>query len=137
MILNNTTEYALRILAFMLKEPEKIYTASCLVERLNISDKYLRRIMTDLSKVGFVKSIRGREGGYLFNRNAGEIYVSDVIDSIEGLGKHLACVLGLEYCSSLNPCALHDTFKDVRDELVRIAKTLPLSKLEISTIGRF
>lgn len=137
MKLNNTTEYALRILAFMMKEPEKMYTASYLVENLGISDKYLRRIMTNMSKAGFVKSIQGREGGYIFNKDARQIYVADVIDATEGLSKHLACVLGLAYCSAEQPCPLHHTFENVRNEFIRIVQTKPIAELDFSTTTRY
>lgn len=66
MKLSKTSEYALRILIFMAKEPEQLYTAKQLVEELNVSDKYLRRLMTDLSKSGFIRSVQGRDGGYMF-----------------------------------------------------------------------
>lgn len=137
MKLNNTTEYALRILAFMMKEPEKIYTASHLVDKLGISDKYLRRIMTNMSKAGFVRSIQGREGGYVFNTDAKQIYVADVIDATEGLNKHLACVLGLAYCSAEQPCPLHHAFEAVRNEFIRIVHTQPIAGLDFSTIARY
>lgn len=137
MILNKTTEYALRILAFMTKEPEKMYSASYLIDELKISDKYLRRIMTNLSKAGFIRSVQGRDGGYKFDKNVDKIYVSDVIDVTEGLSKHLACVLGFERCSNENPCALHAIFQDVKNEFIRKANTIPLSQLDFSGINRF
>lgn len=137
MILNNTTEYALRILAFMMKDPERMYSASYLIDELKISDKYLRRIMTNLSKAGFIKSIQGRDGGYVFNKDVDKIFVSDIIDVTEGLSKHLACVLGFEKCSDQNPCALHFVFQDIKNEFVRKATSLPLSKLNLSEIKRY
>lgn len=137
MILNNTTEYALRILAFMMKDPERMYSASYLIDELKISDKYLRRIMTNLSKAGFIKSIQGRDGGYVFDKNVDKIFVSDIIDVTEGLSKHLACVLGFENCSDQNPCALHVIFQDIKNEFVHKATTIPLSQLDLSEIKRF
>ena len=66
MKLSKTSEYALRILSFMAKDSSHLYSAKYLIEKLNISDKYLRRLMTDLCKAGFIKSIQGRDGGYIF-----------------------------------------------------------------------
>ncbi len=137
MILTNTTEYALRILAYMVKEPTRLYSAKSLVDQLKISDKYLRRIMTDLSKAGFIKSIQGRDGGYVFNKNPEEIYLGDIINVTEGMNKHLACVLGFERCSAINPCALHETFKNLRNEYLSIINTKNLSNIDFSVINRF
>lgn len=136
MFLTNTTEYALRILAYMVKDPTRQYSAKFLVDELKISDKYLRRIMTDLSKAGFIKSIQGRDGGYVFNKRLDEIYLVDVIDAIEGINKHLACVLGFNECSSTNPCALHGTFKDVRTDFIDIIKHKNLANIDFSKIHK-
>ena len=86
MKLSKTSEYALRILIYMAKEPNQLYTASQLVKELGVSDKYLRRLMTDLSKAGFIKSVQGRDGGYTFMKSTNEIFLFDVIDSVEGMG---------------------------------------------------
>lgn len=60
MLLGNTAQYALRILLYMSEKPGRKYPASELIRKLNISDKYLRKIMTHMAKAGFVESIRGR-----------------------------------------------------------------------------
>ena len=75
MKLSKTSEYALRILIYMAKEPNKLYTATQLVKELGVSDKYLRRLMTDLSKAGFIKSVQGRDGGYTFMKSTNEIFL--------------------------------------------------------------
>lgn len=136
MILTNTTEYALRILAFMVKDPTRIYTAKFLVSELHISDKYLRRIMTDLTKAGFIKSIQGRVGGYIFNKNLEDIYLKDIIGVTEGMNKHLGCVLGFEKCNEKNPCALHETFKHLKSEYLKIFATKNLSNIDFSNITK-
>jgi Rrf2 family protein len=135
-MLTNTTEYALRILAFMVKDPTRLYSAKYLVEQLKISDKYLRRIMTDLSKAGFIRSIQGRDGGYVFNKDLEDIYLKDIINVTEGMNKHLACVLGFEHCSDTNPCALHETFKDLRKEYSKIFATKNLANINFTNTNK-
>ena len=55
MILNKTTEYALTILGFMATRNENMYSAEYLHQQLNIPCRYLRRLLTDLSKHGFLQ----------------------------------------------------------------------------------
>ncbi|MEI7503155.1 MAG: Rrf2 family transcriptional regulator [Paludibacter sp.] len=137
MKLSKTSEYALRILIFMAKEPEKLYTAKQLIEELNVSDKYLRRLMTDLSKAGFIRSIQGREGGYSFVKSIDKIYLFDVIDSVEGMEKLNGCVLGFEKCSCTNPCAMHDAWLPVRTELNKVFRETRLSDMDFEKILRY
>jgi len=137
MKLSKTSEYALRILIYMAKEPTLLYTAKKLVEELRISDKYLRRLMTDLSKAGFIVSTQGRDGGYQFAKNIDEIYLYDIVDAIEGMEKLNDCVLGFEICSCENPCAMHDTWLNVRNELNRIFRKTKLSDMDFEEITRY
>jgi len=137
MKLSKTSEYALRILIFMAKEPDKLYTAKQLIEELKVSDKYLRRLMTDLSKSGFIRSIQGREGGYTFIKSINEIFLFDVIDSVEGMDKLNGCVLGFEKCSCTNPCAMHNTWQFVRAELNKVFRETTLSNMDFNKTIRY
>jgi len=137
MRLSKTSEYALRILSFMINSELQVFPARYLVEKLNMPDKYLRRIMTDLSKKGFVKSIHGREGGYVFAKNANKIFLSDVIDSVEGMDKYTGCLLGFKECSDENPCSLHKAYAPIRDKLVAFLSTYTIADLKNADIQKF
>jgi len=137
MRLSKTSEYALRILSFMAKESEQKYSAKYLVETLKISDKYLRRLMTDLSKAGFIKSIQGREGGYSFAKNINQIYLSEIIDSVEGMDKYMGCVLGFDECSDENPCVMHSTWTHVREKFTETFQHKTLADFNYNEIYKF
>jgi len=62
MALNRTTSYALRILIQMNEEPGKVISAKYLHDLLGIKKQYLRRLLTDLSRHGFIQSALGRKG---------------------------------------------------------------------------
>jgi Rrf2 family protein len=137
MNLSKTSEYALRILIYMAKEPDQLYTAKQLIEELKVSDKYLRKIMTGLSKSGFIRSIQGRDGGYVFVKRPEEIMLFDIIDSVEGMGKLNACLLGFEQCSSTNPCAMHSFWVDVRNDLNNVFRKTKLSDMDFDKTLRY
>ncbi len=137
MKLSKTSEYALRILIFMAKNPEELYTAKYLIEKLNVSDKYLRRLMTDLSKSGFIRSTQGRDGGYTFAKDIHDIFLYDIIDSVEGMEQLNDCVLGFNECSCTNPCAMHDDWIIIREKLNKVFRKTKLSDLEFDKILRY
>lgn len=137
MKLSKTSEYALRILIFMAKEPEKLYSAKHLIEKLKVSDKYLRKLMTDMSKSGFIKSSQGRDGGYTFARDINEIFLYDIIDSVEGMAKLNGCVLGFDECSCANPCAMHNIWEDKRNDMNKLFSETRLSDMDFEKILRF
>ena len=137
MKLSKTSEYALRILIYMAKKPADLYTAKYLIEQLHVSDKYLRRLMTDLSKAGFIKSTQGRDGGYTFAKEIHEISLYEIIDSVENMDKLNDCVLGFGECSCTNPCAMHDKWQVIRQKLNTLFHETKLSDLDLDKITRY
>jgi len=137
MKLSKTSEYAIRILTCMARDPNQTYTAKSLVETLKIPDKYLRRLMTDLSKAGFIYSIQGRDGGYAFARPVSTIHLSDIIDAVESMEKYTGCILGFEQCSNENPCVMHSFWAGTREEFILTFTTRTLDQLDFKEILKF
>ncbi|MBQ4482486.1 MAG: Rrf2 family transcriptional regulator [Lachnospiraceae bacterium] len=55
-----------------------------IAERQDISEKYLEQIIAVLNKAGFVKSIRGAQGGYRLTKSPSEYTVGDILRVTEG-----------------------------------------------------
>lgn len=129
MTLSKTTEYALRTLAFMARSPGNMLSCSSLHRSLRISEKYLQRILTDLTKHGIIISGRGRNGGYRLGRSSGEITLAEVITATEGLEAHSRCFFGFESCPLDNPCAMHEFWSKNQAEVLQTLKRTRLSDL--------
>ncbi len=59
--------------------------------RQDVSVKYLERLVGELQRAGFVRSVRGREGGHLLALAPEKITVGDVVRALEGDSAVLAC----------------------------------------------
>lgn len=119
MTLTKTTEYALKTLSFMARDEKKMFSSEVLYKNLEIPKKYLQRLLTDLSKSGLIKSIRGRNGGYIFARSIKKIFLSDIIESVEGFNQVPSCLFGLEKCALENPCAMHDLWSNSQQTIIK------------------
>ncbi len=137
MKLSKTSTYALRVLSYMINSDMEVFSAKYLVEQLDVPDKYLRRLMTDMSKNGFIRSMQGRDGGYVFAKNANEIFLSDVIDAVEGMDYYTGCIMGHDQCSSENPCSLHEAYGPIRDKLVGFLESTTIAKLKNIDIVKY
>ena len=137
MILSKTSQYAIRVLSYMINSDLQVFSAQHLIQTLNIPDKYLRQLLTTLSKAGFIKSIRGREGGYVFARNADRIYLFSIIDTVEGMDKYTSCLLGFSECNDNNPCSLHEKWAPIREELLDFLNNTTLAEVKNNHITKF
>jgi len=113
----------------MAVQEEELVSAKYLVNKLHISDKYLRGLMTRLAKCGLIQSIQGREGGYRIIQPLKEIYLVEIVRAVEDVEKYLGCVLGFEECSKQNPCALHDKWNEMKFDTATFLNTITLNDI--------
>jgi len=113
MQLSNTSQYAIRILAYIADQKEShLINATELADALLIPYKFLTKIMTDLVKADLIDSIRGRDGGYRLKKSASEIMVNDILNLFHDTIEDEQCVLGIGFCNGMCKCALHDQWME-------------------------
>lgn len=100
--------YALRLmldLALNQKAGEPVQIKE-IAARQDISNKYLEQIISVLNKAGYVRSIRGPQGGYLLARKPEEYTVGMILRLTEGSMAPVSC---LEFegnnCDRKDECA--------------------------------
>ena len=101
MLVSTKGRYALRTMVDLAirgdGEPVKIKD---IANRQGISGKYLEQIISILSRAGFVRSIRGNQGGYYLARPSSDYTVGSILRITEGSLAPVDCLSGDE-----NPCA--------------------------------
>lgn len=112
-------------------------SAHTLHEILGIRKQYLRRLLTDLARYGFIKSSRGRNGGFEFARDPGKVYIYEVIDAIEGFSSFEGCLLGVKDCNQSPRCAMHSAWADAKEMMLRTFRTTTLSALKNEQLDQF
>lgn len=60
--------------------------------RQGVSDKYLEQIISSLNKAGYVKSIRGPQGGYKLSKTPADYTVGMILRLTEGSLAPVACL---------------------------------------------
>ena len=100
MLVSTKGRYALRTMVDLAihgdGEPVKIKD---IANRQGISGKYLEQIISILSRAGYVRSIRGNQGGYYLAKPAAEYTVGMILRVTEGSLAPVDCLSGGE-----NPC---------------------------------
>ena len=100
MLVSTKGRYALRTMVDLAihgdGEPVKIKD---IANRQGISGKYLEQIISILSRAGFVRSIRGNQGGYYLARPSSDYTVGSILRITEGSLAPVDCLSG-----DNNPC---------------------------------
>ena len=137
MLLSKTSIYAFRILSFMATQDHEVYSAKLLYNNLNIPERYLKRLLTDLSKSGFISSTRGRNGGFVFCKRLDEIYLHQIIDAVEGFESFNLCLIGNYQCELENPCPMHKVWAETKEKILNTLTQTTLADLKNKNIESF
>ena len=77
--------YALRLmLDLAVRNTGELVKIKDISARENISEKYLEQIISSLKKAGYVKSLRGAQGGYMLAREPETYTVGTILRLTEG-----------------------------------------------------
>jgi Rrf2 family protein len=118
-VFKKETEYALRSLVYIQMQ-NQLGKRPGIVEISAETDTpppFTAKILQRMVRMGFLESMKGKNGGYYFNPNKPAIPIKDVIVAIEGDKIFTGCGFGLSHCDESNPCPLHDAYGPIRDSL--------------------
>ncbi len=115
------------------KGPVKLKDISATQE---ISLKYLEQVMFPLRIGGYVKTMKGSQGGYILARQPESITLLEIVECVEGPISPVDCVDHAELCERSEQCVTRDAWiglktvirselgKITLDELVKKQKQL-------------
>ena len=104
MQLTSFTDYGLRALIYMASLPEgRMTSISEVTEVYGVSRNHMVKIITQLSRAGFVTANRGKNGGIRLGKPAKDIGIGDVVRELEPLSL-VNC--SSEFCHITPACRL-------------------------------
>ncbi len=112
--------YALRLmLDIAMNDAVEPVRLKDVAERQSISVKYLEQIISQLVRAGYVKSIRGPQGGYRLVKSPKEYTVGMILRQVEGNMVPVACLEDEESgCERQSQCVTLRIWKEL-DEAMR------------------
>lgn len=131
-------EYALHCLLYMVNiEEGKSVGIRDLATFQGISESYLSKVYTKLTKSGIIKSVPGVKGGYALAKNPEEITFLDVVEAIEGKEPFFQCAEirqnnilldkdNLPDSHTKHPCLIKVVMLEAENEMKKYLKTKTL-----------
>ena len=97
---------------------------------INSPEAYTAKILQQLVKDGVITSVKGKMGGFEMDpTKLSDIKLVHIIKAIDGDGLYHSCILGLNECDALKPCALHKRIFMIRKDLQRMLEVTSMNDL--------
>ncbi len=101
-----------------------------IAQRQGLSNKYLEQIISALNKAGYVKSIRGAQGGYLLTKDPSEYTAGMILRTMEGSLAPVACVDDdAANCERHNGCVTVRLWSMINEAIKGVVDTVTLEDM--------
>lgn len=99
--------------------------------RQGVSVNYLEQLISPLRKAGFVRSVRGAQGGYLLNVSPEEITVKDVLVVLEGPLAPTDCVKDEQdsSCDNADYCVTRLIYEKMKESIDQVVSSITLKDM--------
>jgi len=132
-MMSTTSQYALRALARLSREPEgEAVLGRDLARESDIPANYLSKLLWQLRNAGLVRATRGAKGGYRLARPADRVRLIDVVEVFDAVRARPECLMGQGECNERQACAAHHAWKGVRDVYLQFLENTTLDNIAAS-----
>ncbi len=116
--LTQKVDYGMILLTALAKDKNQISIKKVAVEN-DVSFLFLQKIAGLLQKAGFIRSERGKLGGYSLNGELKDYNLGQVIEALEGPIAIVPCLNKLSKitCKRVNYCSVRPTFEKINKEI--------------------
>lgn len=123
--------YAVRImLDLALNNTGESIRAKDIAVRQGISEKYLEQIISVLNRAGYVKSVRGAQGGYRIARDPKEYSVGMILRLTEGDMAPVACLeSGAPECERCGTCETLEVWRELYEAINNVIDNVTIADL--------
>ncbi len=108
------TDYALRALIQVGIADGKLITINDIAQSFDISKQHLMKVVNDLSRKGYLDTVRGRNGGIRLRRRPRDINIGQVVRDTEELNV-IGCMAQRGYCPIQRLCVLRGALCDATE----------------------
>ncbi len=103
--------------------------SATIASRQEVPEPYLDQLLTTLRRAGFIRSVRGPQGGHALIREPDDVKLSEVMVALEGSLAPSACVDDPESCTKSGGCVQRGVWEQVRDATQAILENVSIGDL--------
>ncbi len=115
-------DYAIRMVLYLSREPQRIATRSEISRAMYIPLTLVARIGQVLEASGIVEIRRGKKGGYKLKKSPEKITMLEVIESFTGRIAINKCINTPNFCPREGTCPINYVWKEINEKFRNLLK---------------
>ncbi|MCG2586708.1 Rrf2 family transcriptional regulator [Massilia sp. TS11] len=124
------TDYALRTLMYVAQHRERLVTIQDIADAQGIAKNHLTKVVNHLAQLGYLETVRGRNGGLRLAREPEQINVGQVVRATETDFHMAACFQPSDKsCAFLPHCALKHTLTQAAQAFLAVLDAATLAQM--------
>ena len=97
--------------------------------RQGIPEPYLDQLLTSLRRAGFIRSVRGPQGGHALIRDPHDLRLAEAVSALEGSLAPIACLDDPNGCRKAASCCLRPVWSEIEEATMRILNSYTIADL--------
>ena len=136
-VFKKETEYALRGMVYIQIQnlKDKRPGVAEIAHEIEAPFFYTAKIFQRLAKQGFVRSLKGKGGGFFLDPEKKDLPLREIIIAIEGDELFVGCGFGLKNCDENSPCPLHNQYGFIRNGINQLVTSQTIQSLALSSMN--
>ncbi len=128
---SKSCEYAIKAMIFVAQKSDESNRIGIkeIAKGTDAPEHFMAKIMQDLSRRRLIHSVKGPNGGFYMDKSDLKNSIANIVKAIDGDVIYTDCVLGLKVCSEKNPCPVHNEYKEIKKNIIKM--------IEKNSIGDF
>lgn len=127
MNLTRHSDYSLRALIYLALNSEQLSNITEIANAFNVSRNHMVKVIHQLSKLGYIKTIRGHGGGIELVKLPEDISVGEVVRQTENNLEVINC--NEPICPLLPACKLKNTLNEATEAFLKVLDSYTVADL--------
>jgi Rrf2 family transcriptional regulator, iron-sulfur cluster assembly transcription factor len=124
-MLSNSCRYGIRAVIYLASQPSDLKVGIKQISSdLDLPTPFLAKILQQLAKQKILSSSKGPHGGFSLLKDAKNITLLDIVNTIDGSDTFTTCVMYKGTCEGVGEerkvCPLHDDYEKTRNQLITL-----------------
>ncbi len=124
------TDYALRVLMYLVVHEDRLVTIAEMASVYDISKNHLMKIVHQLGQKGFIETVRGRGGGLQLGQSPARVALGQVVRQMEPHFNIVECFdPATDSCPITPECSLSPVLVEAREAFLAVLDRYTLADL--------